>query len=412
MTGEKKPKIFYGYIIIAIACGIMALNMGANRSFGVFLEPLLSEFGWTRAGVSGAFTLCMLVEGLLAIVAGRITDRFGPRLVVIGCALFMGSGYLLMSQVSNTWQLYLFYGVLVGIGASGLATPLTSLVARWFVKRRSLMSGIFFASRSFGNMSIPLTASVLISAYGWRNSYLVVGSVLLGVIVTTALFLKRDPGQIGQTPYGVVEAKANGPDLQAEGLSLREALRTSQFWLLGTVSFCHLFLTNTLAVHLVIYAIGNGVQPTVAASVFSVGAGVAVVGRVVMGSIADRVGNRRALIVAYSSAVFAFVLLMIARELWVFYLFAVIFGFGGWSGPAMMNPLTAELFGLRAHGTILACRSLGSSIGGALGPLLVGYLFDITGSYQLGLSVCIGIIIVTVVALACLGPIRKGVPGS
>ncbi|MFC1937989.1 MFS transporter, partial [Chloroflexota bacterium] len=138
MPEQNKPRIFYGYIIIAAAFCIIGLNMGTNRSFGVFLEPVLSEFGWSRAVISGAFTLCLVVSGLLAIVAGRLTDRFGPRLVVIVCALFMGSGYLLMSQVSNIWQLYLFYGVLGGIGMSGFMAPLSSLVARWFVKRRSL----------------------------------------------------------------------------------------------------------------------------------------------------------------------------------------------------------------------------------------------------------------------------------
>ncbi|MFC1937801.1 MFS transporter, partial [Chloroflexota bacterium] len=223
---------------------------------------------------------------------------------------------------------------------------------------------------------------------------------------------KRDPGQIGQMPYGVSEAKANGRDLQAEGFSLREALHTRQFWLLGFVIFCHFSLAGTITVHLIIYIIGKGIQPTVAASVFSVGAGVALVGRVVMGGIADRLGNRRALIVAYSSAVFAFALLIVARELWMFYLFAVVFGVGGWTAPAMLNPLTAELFGLRAHGTIMACRNLGASLGGALGPLLVGYLFDITGSYQLGLSACIGIIVVTIIGVANLRPMGKGAPES
>ncbi len=408
MTGDKKNKLFYGYVVVAAAVFIMMIAWGSNRTFGVFLEPMLNEFGWTRAGISGAFTLSMIIMGLFAIAAGRLTDRFGPRVVLIGCAFFLGLGYLLVSQVGAIWQLYLFYGVITGIGMSGAFAPLLSMVPRWFVKRRALMSGIVVAGPALGIMVMPLAFTLLISTYGWRTSYLILGSVVLVLIVLAALFLRRDPGQMGLMLYGADEGKAGSMDLQAAGLSLGEAVRTRQFWLLSVVSFSDFFLMNVITVHIVIYTIGLGIPATAAASVLSVAAGVSIPARVIIGGVADRIGNKPAFMICFITSVAAFLLLLVARELWILYLFAAIFGFGLWSSGAIMAPITAELFGLKSHGTILACTSFASAVGGAVGPVLVGYIFDVTGSYQLGFILCLLVTIVGITALISLRPISKG----
>ena len=117
---------------------------GAQYSFGVFFKPLLAEFGWTRAVTSGVYSLYMVLQGFLGIIAGRLTDRFGSRLVVTVCGLFLGAGYLLMSQIGAVWQIYLFYGILASIGAAGGWVPLLSTVARWFVKGRGLAMLMFY----------------------------------------------------------------------------------------------------------------------------------------------------------------------------------------------------------------------------------------------------------------------------
>ena len=134
MIENKQPKIFYGYIVVAASFLIYMVMWGTYYTFGIFFKPFLVEFGWTRAMTSGAYSLSLILHGLLGIVAGKLTDRFGPRVVVTACGLLLGSGYLLMSQVSAIWQLYLFYGVIIGIGISGGFIPLVSTVARWFVK--------------------------------------------------------------------------------------------------------------------------------------------------------------------------------------------------------------------------------------------------------------------------------------
>ena len=314
----------------------------------------------------------------------------------------------MVSRVGAIWQLYLFYGVITGIGMSGAFAPLLSIVPRWFVKRRALMSGIIVAGPALGIVVMPLAFTLLISAYGWRFSYIILGSVVLVLIVLAALFLRRDPGQMGLMPYGADKGKAGGMDLQAAGLSLGEAVRTRQFWLLSVVSFSDLFLMNVITVHIVIYTIGLGIPATAAASVLSVAAGVSIPARVIIGGVADRIGNKPAFMICFITSVVAFLLLLVARELWILYLFAAIFGFGLWSSGAIMAPITAELFGLKSHGTILACTAFASAVGGAVGPVLVGYIFDVTGSYQLGFILCLLVTIVGITALISLRPISKG----
>src|SRR5262245_11021131 len=144
-SSPAEPGIFYGYTIVAAASFIMVLIFGVHYSFGIFFKPVSTEFGWTRAMTAGAFSLVWIPQGLLASVMGGLNDRFGPRLVLTICGFLIGLGYLLMSQITALWQLYLFYGVIVGAGLGGTFVPLVSTTTRWFVKRRGLMAGIVAA---------------------------------------------------------------------------------------------------------------------------------------------------------------------------------------------------------------------------------------------------------------------------
>ena len=162
--GTPKPSFFYGYVVVAVAFIIMTATIGTYYSFGIFFKPMSADFGWNRALTSGAFSLSWLVTGFLTIAIGWLNDRFGPRPVMTLCGLLAGIGFLLMSQVNTIWQLYAFYGVLIGAGLS-VFVPLLSTVARWFVKRRTLMSGIVVCGIGVGSLAIPPLANWLIQTY-------------------------------------------------------------------------------------------------------------------------------------------------------------------------------------------------------------------------------------------------------
>ena len=168
---ERKKAYNYGYVVVSSAFFIMLAQFAIYYSFGVFFTPMISELGWTRATTSGAFSLSCALTGVLGIVIGGLTDRFGPRAVMTTCGLFLGLGYFLMSQAGTKWHLYLFFGGIVGTGMAGSFVVPVSTVARWFVKRRGTMTGIVTAGIGMAALIGPPVANGLISFYGWRSAY-------------------------------------------------------------------------------------------------------------------------------------------------------------------------------------------------------------------------------------------------
>jgi MFS family permease len=390
----------------------MVATWGTHFAFGVFFIPVLTEFGWTRAVTSGAFSLSMITQGLLGIVMGGLTDRLGPRVVLTLCGFLLGLGFLLMSQISAVWQLYLFYGVLIGTSMSGTMIPLLSTVARWFVKRRSMMTGIVMTGTGIGILIAAPVASRLISTYDWRTAYIILGSTALVVVVLAAQLLKRDPTRVRLLTYDKNKQEEPGLKLGIEGFSLKEAVHTRQFWLVLTAFFCLGFSLFAIMVHIVPHATELGISATSAASILATIGGLSIVGRLVLGAAADRIGNRRVLIIGFMLMSASLFWLVPATEEWMLYLFAIIFGFAGAGVGVAHSPLVARLFGLRSHGLIFGAMSLGPTIGGAVGPLVVGYVFDATGSYRIGFLVSAVLGVVGVMLLALLTQLRQAEPAQ
>ena len=401
-----EPGFFYGYIVVVAALCIMVAMWGTYFAFGVFFKPVLTEFGWTRATTSGAFSLSLILGGLLGVVMGRLTDRLGPRMVMTLCGFLLGIGYLLMSQLSAIWQLYLFYGVIIGAGMGGAWVPLLSTVARWFTKRRGMMTGIVLAGTGIGTLVAPPVANWLISTYDWRVSYIITGSMILVVVILAAQLLRRDPSQMGQIPYG--EDKGDEQELQlgAEEFSLKEAAYTRQFWVTSAMFFCFGFALFAIVVHIAPHATELGISTASAATILSTIGGLGIVGRVVLGSAGDRIGNRQVFIIGFILMSAALFWLAPATQIWRLYLFAAVFGFAHGGMGASESPLIARLFGLSSHGLILGVTGISFTIGAAIGPLLAGYIFDVTDSYQVAFLVSAAIAIVGLIVAVFLTPIR------
>jgi len=347
---------------------------------------------------------------LLGIVAGRLTDRFGPRVVVLLFGSFLGIGYLLISRISNIWQFYVVYGVLVGIGLSAATTPTMTTVARWFVKRRGLMAGIVQAGQGVGGMILSPLTGWLILTDGWRSAYVVLGIISLVLIILPALFLRRDPGQVGQLPYGVdepaeQEVNNQGSGLLTTGFSLGEAVRTRQFWMLCMMFFSFGFCRSTTWVHIAPHVTDLGFSLAIAANVLAIASGVGIVGRIGMGRLTDLIGSKRAFMVGFIVMAVGLIWVMGAKETWALYLFAAIFGFS-WGALAVTRmPLLAEVFGLGSLGTILGIVEFGAQTGAITGPFLAGWLFDITGEYMVTFVVTAVVAVIGLVLTMFLRPI-------
>jgi len=407
MTEKGQPKFFYGYIVVISGFLILVSMYGTLYSFGVFFKPVLTEFGWTRAIASGAYSLCFILSGAVAMVAGRLNDRFGPRAVMSCSGLLLGLGYFLMSKISAIWELYLFYGLIVGVGMGGGIAPSLSTVARWFVKRRGLMTGMTIAGTGVGTLVTPLIAYWLVSIYSWRTSFTIIGIGIFILIVGLAQLLIRDPGRKGLSPYGAETAVVDRSNLDVAGLSIREAVRTAQLWILFVIYVCAGFFIQIIIVHIVIHAIELGISPMSAASVLSIVGFSSLVGRVMGGDVSDRFGNKPTITAALILMGTGFIWLLVARELWMLYIFAIIFGIAYGEILCMMSLWPAELFGLRSQGVILGITIFASTIGGGIGPVVAGRIFDLTGSYQRAFMICVAVVIAGLIMAISIRPIYR-----
>jgi len=387
LTAEHK--IFYGYLVVAASFVIMVVIWAAYYSFGVFFKPLITDFAWTSATTSGAFSLSAIINGLLAIAMGRLTDKFGPRMVMTICAVLLCLGFVLMSRVQEIWQFYLFYGVIVGIGMGGSFVPLMSTVVRWFVQKRNMMTGVIAAGIGIGTLIGPPVAQQFIAYYNWRTSYIIIGCIVLFVVIPIAQIIKRDPAEVGQLIDGGGQAdKQHQAEHTIIDFSFKEAIFTNQFWLVFSTFFSLGFCTFAVIVHITPHAIELGSSPTAAANFLATVGGLSVVGRVVMGKMADSLGSKKGFVIGLILMSIALVGLVPFKTLWIIFILAGIFGIAYGTCVATQSPMVAELFGLSSHGAILGFLSFGFVSGGALGPWLSGVIFDTAGSYQLAFLMC------------------------
>ncbi len=401
---KHQPKLFYGYIVVIIAFIVMVLAYGVRSSFGVFFKPMLTDFEWTRALTSGAVTLSLLVQGLWGIVMGRVNDRIGSRWVITLCCFLLGLGLLLMSAINGAWQLYLFYGLVFGMGMGGVFVALISTAARWFIKKRGLMTGIVLAGIGGGTLAVAPLANWLIYNYGWRSSYIIIGSLVLILGIVAAQFLRRDPAKMALVPYGYIQGKEQKLSADTEGLSLKEAVGTRQFWMAAISFACLGYALFTITIHLVPHITDLGISASTAATIFSIGGGVQSVGGIVLGVAADRLGIRSIIAISFVLVAATLFWLVPITTVLMFYLFSIIINFGFGGATAMESTIVAELFGLKSHGVILGVVSFAFTVGAAIGPLVTGYLFDLTGNYQIAFLTCAALAVVGLVLTATLRP--------
>ena len=404
---DNRSRSYYGYIVVGSVFMTMVIIWGTFATFGVFFESFVKTFEWSRAATAGASSIRDLVFGLVCILTARAADSLGPRIVITTSGLILGLGYLLMSQIQATWQLYLFYGAIISSGMSAYILML-SIVAKWFERRRGTMTAASLSGMGIGTMMMPPIANSLISHYGWRTSYVIIAVVAFVVVVVSAQFMKNPSSKTN--PAETLESSSPGHERLSDtiSISLRNAIGTRQFWMVSALYFFFLYAMLTVAVHIVIHATGQGVPSNRAAIILTIVGAMSVVGMNGAGGTADKIGNKQTFIISFTLMAVSFVCLMVARTIWPFYTFAAIFGLSYGGMQVLFSPVVAELFGLSSHGVILACTALIGGFGAALGPFVSGYIFDLTKSYAWAFFICLLMTFAGVQLASLLKPIRKG----
>jgi MFS family permease len=398
---------FYGWLMVIAGFLVLMVSWGCQFAFSVFLIPLTEHFGWTRTNTAGVFSLNILLFGVGSIFSGKLTERFGPRAVVgVGGAL-MGTGLILSAVIQNLWQLYLVYGMIIGMGASTTWGPLVATVSRWFITRRGLAMGILSLGISLGIMALPPLSRYLITRLGWRMSFILLGLLTGLLIMGTSLLLKRDPKEKGLNPYlenprrSTEEKVPVTPLAAGQDWSFSETLVTRTFWMIFSAYLLWCMGLYMVSVHLAAYGTDLGLSPMAAAFAISLIGGGSIFGKVFMGFLSDRIGPQKVLVInMFIQGLSIFGLVASGSTTWIYPL-AVLFGFA-YGGIAPQLPVvTAQFFGLSSLGSIFGSLIFSGAVGGAIGPLLGGKIFDLSQSYFWSFSVA-GIVVMVSLGLIFL----------
>ncbi|MFH1088136.1 MAG: MFS transporter, partial [Chloroflexota bacterium] len=295
--------------------------------------------------------------------------------------------YLLMSLIAELWQFYVCYGLIVGIAISFALVPLTSTVSRWFTARRGLALGIAVTGIGLGTVVMAPIAQALISGFGWRQSYVILSLLVLAIVVPLSLTLFPNPATKGLRPYGDRQDPAAATTTafahQPASLDVRQAIRTGTFWRLVVIFVMFVLCHQIVIVHIVPHATDLGMSPLQASAILSLIGLWATAAKVTFGLASDKIGCKRTLLMILAIMAASMILLATVKQQWSFYLFAVLFGFG-YGGYSALYPATVgEYFGTKHYGSVFGTMLAFSGLSGSTGPLLAGYVYDVTGKYDL-----------------------------
>ncbi len=357
--------------------------MGTSTSFGVFFKSIQEQFGLSRATTASITSVYSLLCGLAGITGGWALDRYGPKIVTIVMGVFTGGSLLLTSQVNSLWQLFIFYSLLLAIGTGGAYAVRVSTISRWFSQNRGLAMGIAGSGAGLGPVVVAPLATYLISSYGWRQSYVIVGLITLVIIIPLSLLLRRSPAEL-QSRSTSGSTKNVVTNAYTSGLTLRQAWHTRSYIIIGLVWFLYASSSSLISTHLVPHATDINISAMQAA--FSLGLnGIAGIGgQILMGRVSDLFGRKVSSIVCTLLQVSMIFWLVWLREVWMLYVFAIVYGFAFGGLMSTVSVMISETFGLRHVGIIFGSLGIPWYFGAAMGASVGGFVYDLTGAYTLG----------------------------
>ncbi|MBK1870636.1 MFS transporter [Aestuariivirga sp. YIM B02566] len=391
MTPTSAPtRFFYGWAIVGAAFAVTLLGFGSAYTFSAFLTPLEQEFGASRGEVSLVFSLAGFLYFALGIISGPLADRYGARTMAVLGMLLVGAGLVFAGLARTIMEVYVAYGLGVGIGVGCAYVPAVGAVQRWFVRRRGFASGLAVSGIGLGTLVMPPLAAWLIDLIGWRHAYITLGlaAALLGIAMSWLLV--NDPRDKGLGPDGDPLTAAAASSARS-GSTVGEAVRSRQFIGLYAASLACAFGVFVPFVHLVPYALDLGIAPTSAVLLLGmIGVG-STAGRFFLGGLADRMGRHASLVAMHAGIALSLIIWALAGSFWTLALFAFLFGvfYGGW--VAIIPSVATDYFGGRHIGGILGVLYTSVAFGTLIGPSAAGFAFDISHSYRVPILASIAV---------------------
>ena len=381
---------------------ILALDGGVRFSFGILIKPLIYEFSWERGTITLAYSINLLVFGLCQPFAGRLLDRFGPRTLFPISALTASIGLILTSQSSSTLELYLYYGVVTAVGLSGISIGvISSTLSRWFRSLRGFVSGVAISGTAFGQfLFIPLLA-LLMGRFGWRWSWVILGTSLSLVIVPISLAVMRgSPLEMGQEPYGSNGDHHYKRDERNESLSkglsssTTRIFRSKNFLLTAITYFICGFQDFFFVTQLIPFATDQGFSPQEASNLQGIAGFLSVPGLLLFSFLSEKLGRKIPLSLIFLPRILCFSLLLYSYGWPFIYTSALLFGFTLLASAPLASAIMGDLYGLKNIGVLTGTIFWFHHLGGALGAYSGGYLYDLTSTYFVAfiISLCLSVI--------------------
>ena len=389
---DLKPTSNFAWSVVGVSFITLALTYAVWYSFSIFFVSLLKEFHWTRSVASGAFSIFVIFHGISGTLAGSMVNRHGPRIVLLLGSLFLGGGLILCSFTQTWWQFYIFFGVIAatGVGATGWV-PNTTIIQDVFRVKRGLAMGIISSGVGVGILVCVPLFQFLIIRLGWQKTYQIMAfSIPLIISAMAALFLKKPPRlsflQDTKAPRLSREIKNSLPVAKSGEMSwtIRQAMTTKQFWLLGLSFFLGAFAVHSILTHHVAFLIDQGLEKLTASSIVGILGIVSVGGKIFWGVLSDRIGREityTAGIICLALGISLLIIYEISPRFFLPYSYAFFFGMG-YAATATLSPLiAADFFAGHAYGSIFGTLFIINGIGGALGAWFAGFSYDRIGSY-------------------------------
>ncbi|HEX2171011.1 MAG TPA: MFS transporter [Dehalococcoidia bacterium] len=404
-----RPRLYYGWIlIVTLAVTTVVTYGGMYYSFGVLLKPLVDEFGWSRAAVSGAFSGTLIVSGLLGIPIGRLVDRFGARWLMSVGSILAGAALIALGFVTEIWQFYALWGL-----AIGLASALTfynvsfTVLSNWFSRRRGTALGVLTL---IGGLASPIFIPLigwLVPAVGWRQTVIILG--ILQIVITLPLhawLVRRHPEDLGLHPDGDPApdpTAAQAASALAESWTIRDAVRSPNFWILTGAFFLEQLAAMVVLVHMVPFMIdkgaGRGFTPELAAAIGGLVGVASLPGRFVLSHLSDRIHRQGMLAGVLILEAVGLVILIAAGEPLLLYAFAIVYGLPYGARSPLRAAVMGDFFGRAAFGTIWGLQSAATAVAAGFGPAIAGSLYDQLNSYQVAFTLTAATLVLAALTL-------------
>lgn len=373
---NSPTKLFYGWIIVAVGIVVSCIGMGTLMSLGVFMQPISSDMGWSRTGIAVTSMIGFLAMGFGSFFWGTLSDRYGARLVVFSGGVLLGLGLFVTSRATQLVEFQFMFGISVGLAAGSFYVPLTAMTVRWFTHNRSLAVALVSVGLGLGTtIMAPLSRWIMLQ-HDWRFTLQVL-SVMSWAVILPASLLLREPAAIARAAGSTAGRSTLVPEM-----SLGRALRTSQFFAISLAFFGCCAAHSGPIFHMVPNAVDCGVPDMAAASILSLAGLSGLVGRIICGMLADRIGAKHTLVAGLALQAIAVSLYLMTRSLEQFYAVAIIFGFAYGGVMPLYAILVRENFPARIMGSVFGVVAMVSTFGMAIGPWLGGWLFDAFGGYN------------------------------